>query len=155
MIITFLYIIIFGIKSKYMIFFGILHLLGVSVILAYLLAGTNRIILGIMIPVIVVLGIKFYNMRTNNLYLIWAGIRKYKQGMCDYYPIFPYFASALLGVIFGRSFYPEGNRQNFPDLSEKFPIKFLSTMGRYSLLIYLVHQPLLMGVFEIIKAFRS
>lgn len=149
-IITLIYYSIFGTKN--MIIFGILHLLGVSIIFSSLLVGVNRIILVLLIPVIIILGYKFEQMGSDTPYFIWAGIQQYDLHLVDYYPVFPYFAPALLGVIIGRTVYKGAGRPNFPDLSEKFPIKFFSTMGRYSLLIYLIHQPILMGVFMVFGA---
>lgn len=56
----------------------------------------------------------------------------------DYEPIFPWFAVTLLGVVAGR---------NVPMVRGVVPKKLrpLSFMGRFSLLIYLLHQPVLFG----------
>lgn len=60
----------------------------------------------------------------------------------DFFPIFPWAFLFLLGVCFGR--WLEAHR-DAPALQRKYP-KALCFPGRHSLLIYLLHQPLLYGL---------
>jgi uncharacterized membrane protein len=74
------------------------------------------------------------------------GVRQFGRYMVDYYPILPWFGIALLGVFVGHTLYPGGTpRFTLPDLSQRAPIRGLTFLGRHSLLIYLVHQPILLG----------
>ncbi len=127
--------------------FGILHLLGASIILAYpflrwnkwasLIAGVGVITLGVYVDRFVV----------TFPWLIWLGIKQAGVYMVDFYPLLPWFGPALLGVFVGFSVYPAGQRVfTLPDGSELFPVRGLQFLGRHSLLIYLLHQPLLIGV---------
>jgi uncharacterized membrane protein len=71
--------------------------------------------------------------------------------MVDYYPLFPWFGIALLGAFAGLTLYPGGIRGfSLPDLSEKTPIRGLTFLGRHSLLIYLVHQPILLAILFVV-----
>jgi uncharacterized membrane protein len=66
--------------------------------------------------------------------------------MVDYYPLAPWLGVALLGVVVGRTAYAEGQRQfTIPDFSMTPPIPWLRFLGRHSLSVYLIHQPLLIG----------
>jgi uncharacterized membrane protein len=66
--------------------------------------------------------------------------------MVDYYPLLPWGGAALLGVACGRLNYPDGRRRlSLPDLSAAAPVRALRFLGRHSLLIYLLHQPILLG----------
>ena len=67
-------------------------------------------------------------------------------GMVDYYPLVPWLGVALLGIVAGRTAYADGQRHfELPDLSASQPITWLCTLGRNSLVVYLAHQPLLIG----------
>lgn len=66
--------------------------------------------------------------------------------MGDYLPILPWLGFYLVGLAIGRVAYPE-IKTLFPSASEKIqrmtaPISFL---GRHSLIIYLVHQPVFLA----------
>ena len=71
----------------------------------------------------------------------------------DYRPLLPWFGVVLLGVALGQWLYPQARRVvELPDLSRFAPIAFLGLLGRRSLAIYLVHQPLLLGVLALLGA---
>ncbi len=128
--------------------FGILHLLGLTIILAYpflqggrwpsLVAGLGFIGLGNYLNTFVV----------NHPWLIWLGVRQAGRAMADYYPLFPWSGIALLGIFAGYTLYPEGqSRFPLPDLTHLIPIRPLRFIGQHSLLIYMVHQPIFIGMF--------
>lgn len=67
--------------------------------------------------------------------------------MSDYYPLVPWFGFALLGIWAGWRLYPGRTRRfTLPDLAHVAPIRALSFLGRHSLVIYLVHQPVLLAL---------
>jgi uncharacterized membrane protein len=68
----------------------------------------------------------------------------------DYFPLFPWFGFMLLGVVVGDCLYC-GNKRRFrmPDLSKYVPAKLFSWMGRHSLGIYLIHQPIIAGALSV------
>lgn len=126
--------------------FGILHLLGLSTILAYpfLRSRWASLVAGI---VVIALGVYAARLVSSSPWFIWLGVNQIGRFMVDYYPILPWFGIALLGIFVGFSLYPQGNRQfALPDLSHAASIRGLAFLGRHSLFIYLIHQPILLGI---------
>ena len=67
--------------------------------------------------------------------------------MVDYYPVLPWFGLALVGIYVGHTLYANSVACfTLPDKSQTPLIRELSFLGRHSLLIYIVHQPLLIGL---------
>jgi uncharacterized membrane protein len=123
--------------------FGILHLLGLSTILAcpFLRSRWASLVGGVFV---IALGTYVSGLITLSPWLLWLGVQQIGRRMVDYYPLAPWFGVALLGVFVGFSLYPEGRRgYPLPDLSRSLPVRGLGFLGRHSLLIYLVHQPVL------------
>lgn len=127
--------------------FGILHLLGLATILAYpllrlrpwaaLLGGLACLAAGAALSDAVIDG----------PWLIWLGVLQANRSMADYYPVLPWFGVVLLGVWAGMVFYPGGTRGFvvLDELGDAALLRGLRFLGRHSLLIYLVHQPILLG----------
>ena len=64
----------------------------------------------------------------------------------DYEPIFPWFGVVLIGMGLGEFLYPEGVRSfTLPQIPE-IVVRPLAFLGRHSLIIYLVHQPIIILV---------
>jgi uncharacterized membrane protein len=127
--------------------FGILHLLGLSIILAYPFLGYNKWVSLLAGLLAIGLGIYLNKLVVSFPWLIWLGVRQAGVYMADYYPLLPWFGLALLGIFAGYSFYPQGVRRfTWPDLARLAPIRSLRFLGRHSLLIYLIHQPILIAL---------
>ena len=128
--------------------FGILHLIGFSVVAAYpFLPYRRRYASLIAAAAFIGLGIYANRQIVSHPWLIWLGISQRGRPMVDYYPILPWFGVVLVGLFAGHALYPGGRRRfALPDLSGAWPIRALSTLGRHALLIYLVHQPVLLGL---------
>jgi uncharacterized membrane protein len=125
------------------IIFGILHLIGFSIIFGqfFLKFKKMNLLLGL---IIILLGFYLQNFRFDFPWLLWLGFIPKDFFTFDYFPILPWFGVSLLGIFFGNVLYNKGKR-NFKirDFSNSVAVKFLSFLGRNSLTIYLLHQPLL------------
>ncbi|MCK0167773.1 DUF1624 domain-containing protein [Jannaschia sp. S6380] len=80
-------------------------------------------------------------------WLVWTGLGTTIPPMIDYEPVIPWVAPMLLGVALGRL----GDRVwrrlgNRPGRSPSRPGTLLAWAGRHSLAVYLVHQPILIGL---------
>lgn len=131
------------------IIFGILHLIGTAVILAPLFLPRPRLA-GILGIVIIAATKWLANLSIHSWWLLPLGIGEKHIAMADYYPLFPWFGVILIGIWLGSALYPGGTRRfritelkNINDLPGTGIIRLL---GRHSLLIYLIHQPIIFGV---------
>jgi len=123
--------------------FGILHMIGVSVILLPFfrrLREWNVLIA----TLIIMLGI---NIRNFSLFtfpfslLLPFGITPPNFTTLDYYPLLPWFGVVLIGLALGDFFYIRTKRTPKPTNQM---LQFLSFPGKHALIIYLVHQPILL-----------
>ncbi len=124
------------------IWFGILHFIGISVFLAYPLLKyrISNLLLGL---VFIVLGFFLAGLVFDFPWLLWLGLRPASFYTLDYFPLFPWLGLALIGVFFGNVLYKNNKRQfKVPNIPNRNPICFL---GRHSLIIYLLHQPILIA----------
>ena len=126
-----------------MIFFGILHLIGVSIVLAYpfLVLKLPNVALGFGC---IALGLYLNDFSAAHPWLAWLGIRP-NSFMLDYWPIFPWFGVMLLGVAAGNVFYGARRKQTTGATQRPQVIRPLAFLGSYSLTVYLVHQPILLA----------
>jgi uncharacterized membrane protein len=126
--------------------FGVLHLIGIAIILAYPFLKLKYWNLGIG-SVLVLIGIYLYNLKFNFSFLIWLGFLPQNTYPADYFPVLPWFGVVLIGIFVGKILYSNYKRNfKLPDLSNFSLIKFFRFLGRHSLLIYLIHQPILIGI---------
>ena len=124
--------------------FGILHLIGISIILAYPLLRFRWLNLALGV-IIIGLGPVMRAWRPDFPWLEW--LAPTPGSGVDYAPLVPMFGRVLIGVFLGNMLYPRGVRRYKPvDLADKRSVKALRRMGQNSLLIYLVHQPILLGI---------
>ncbi len=126
--------------------FGVLHCIGISIILGYFFLRFYwvNLVLGLFI---IAAGWMLYYQAFPFSFFIWLGFRPYGMYTVDYFPLLPWFGVVLLGVFLGKTLYP-GYRRGFriPDFSNIPPLAFFGYCGRHSLTIYLLHQPVLIAV---------
>ena len=135
--------------------FGILHLLGASMMLYPLLRRLPTGALAALGAVLVLAGYWLLARRFATEWLFIFGVRSVHYVAGDYFPLLPYFGWFCLGVVLGRTVYRD-KRTRFPRAPvDAAPIRFLSLCGRHSLLIYLAHQPLLYGLILLLSKFTS
>ncbi len=79
-------------------------------------------------------------------WLMPFGITSPSFSSFDYFPLIPWFGIFLVGAALGKSMYAP-KRSLLP---WRLPQTFVNFAGRHSLLIYIVHQPLIMGVLYVL-----
>ncbi|NLM30926.1 MAG: DUF1624 domain-containing protein, partial [Methanomicrobiales archaeon] len=133
--------------SAYIVF-GILHFIGVAILLAPLFVrfGATNLILS---AACIIAGYVTETIR-GPWPLLWLGIRPIPFTSLDYVPLLPWFSLVLLGMTFGYLFYPGGERGFSFRAVEPAVVRPLSLLGRHSLLIYFLHQPVILLVIAIL-----
>ena len=127
--------------------FGILHLIGVSIILAYPLL---RYRFANLILSVSLIGVGWYmqaqGVSSESPWLLPLGVVPENLPMPDYRPLLPWFGVVLLGLFAGNVLYGGGKRP--AGVPKKAPLvaKPLAPLGRNSLFIYLIHQPVLVAL---------
>lgn len=132
------------------IWFGVLHLLGVCMMVWPLFRKLPVWPLAILGIAIVVQGYYFNTIRVEPRWLFPLGLRPVGFVTADYFPIFPELGWFLLGAVLGKTAYREKQTllPRFP--AEAAPIRFFRWCGRSSLWIYLIHQPILYGILSLL-----
>lgn len=125
------------------IYFGILHLLGLCMMLYPLykkLPNAGLVGIGLLI---VIFGYRFSYLTTTNPYLFVLGITTKSFSSGDYFPLFPHLGWYFIGVFLGKTVY-KVRKTRFPNFpAENKIVRFFQFCGRHSLWIYLIHQPIL------------
>ncbi len=147
------------------IWFGILHMLAVCMLLAAAVNPPLRRlhpVIGLLVCALLFavtlhirdgyIGFPFWkltlpNAVMNSRFLFPIGIVADSFFSADYFPLFPwmfiFFAGASAGLWEARG--------RFPAFFAKSRLRPLSFVGRHALLIYILHQPALFGLFSLIQ----
>lgn len=137
------------IRSEFIIF-GILHFIGLTIILAYPFLKNNEshrymnLAAGL---IFIAAGIYLSTFTFNFDWLLWLGFIPQNLVTVDYFPLLPWLGVVLLGIFSGGVLYRSYQRRfRFPDISAFLPVRVFTFLGRHSLIIYFIHQPILIVV---------
>ena len=131
---------------------GVLHLLGICMMVYPLFRRLPTAPLAALALCIILIGYAITGLRVSAPFLFPLGLVTDHFFSSDYFPIFPQLGWFLLGVVLGRTVYA-GKQTLLPGRAQDFfLLRFLRWCGRQSLFIYLLHQPLLYGVLELLAA---
>lgn len=139
-----------------LIVFGVLHMLGLSMIFygffQKILKKINCYLLMILFPILFVITFNIINgyIGINNIFiavpktlydnkfLFPVGIISNSFSSADYFPMFPWIFLFLFGTVLGSL----KNKNEFPHFMYLSKCKFLEKCGKHTLLIYILHQPI-------------
>lgn len=129
--------------------FGILHLIGASIILAYPFLNLRlpNLVLGVAV-LAAGLYLDALNLSAQSPWLLPLGVVPEGLFMPDYRPLLPWFGVVLIGLFFGNVLYAGGRMNAFPE-STPPAARPLLPLGRHSLFIYMVHQPVLIALLAV------
>jgi len=130
------------------VFFGVLHLLAVSSVLAWPLLGRPALALAAGILVFAA-GLILGPVRFDWPWLAWLGFRPSGLYPADYLPLLPWFAWVAFGSAARDLASAWLSRRPRPDQAPWSPpraLRPLAFLGRHSLWAYLIHLPLLYGL---------
>ncbi len=131
------------------VFFGVLHFIAVASVLGLVFLRFNwmNLLLGIALIVFAAnAGFPWFDRPGWR----WLGLMTHKPPTEDYVPLLPWFGVVLVGLFIGRqmlrlTWILRLERK----LRDKLLLRMLAYAGKRSLLIYLAHQPLLIGLLSV------
>jgi len=127
------------------VFFGILHMIAVGAILSAPFLGAPAIVPALAAAAVLWIATTVTDPLFDAPALWWVGLSTTTPVSNDYVPVFPWLAPMLVGVALGRLI--ATGRIRLPAVAPTaMPLRALAAAGRWSLVIYLVHQPLLFGL---------
>jgi uncharacterized membrane protein len=124
------------------IYFGILPAIAVASVLAWPLANRPRTALVVGV-VVVVAGVFWSHPMFDARPLSWIGFVTEKPATEDYVPLAPWAGFVAMGIAAGHWLVRSGFRATAPLAAAPAWLRWL---GRHSLFVYMVHQPILLGV---------
>jgi len=129
--------------GEYFAYFSVLHCIALSALLALplirspLWAPIGAAILFLFLPAV------FSSSLFDTRWLAWIGFFTMVPETADLVPMFPWFGVVLLGLVGMRLF---ERSPLFTWTTAAIPVAILARIGRWSLVIYLIHQPLLFAI---------
>lgn len=134
------------------IFFGVLHCISLSSLLALPFLRAPLII----VFLVAVIALSAPTLIANSFFdrpdMFWLGLNKDLPRTNDYVPLLPWLGVVLMGVVTARLLL---TRDAFTVHLARPSFKPLTLMGRYALPIYLLHQPVLMGLLWVFVTFAG
>ncbi|WP_349367655.1 heparan-alpha-glucosaminide N-acetyltransferase [Salinarimonas sp.] len=128
------------------IFFGILHMIAVGSVLALPFLRLHPALSALAAAAVLGAPILYADPAFDTRWLAWIGFFETPPDTNDFEPVFPWLAAVLAGVALGRVMMGTRLRERVAAMRAEGRIgRGLVWMGRWSLVIYLLHQPILMG----------
>jgi uncharacterized membrane protein len=126
--------------------FGILHCIAVASLLAWPFTRHpfTALVTGM---AIVAIGLQVRLPLFDTAWLNWIGLMTHKPATEDYVPLFPWVGLVLIGISLG-TWISVRKRPGIAALGRASP-QWLTWLGRHSLLVYMVHQPVLLGIMHV------
>jgi uncharacterized membrane protein len=144
--------------------FGILHLIGLSIILTVPFFRSwvaTRVMLGLIWSVWAIISlITRFRLACDvcqppPLVVEWllmiVGFWPQWWQTLDYYPLLPWWGVVVAGVALGQFAYPADRHRFDLGPSRAGGWRVLALLGRHSLVIYLIHQPILVAILLLLK----
>ncbi|MBO6674253.1 MAG: DUF1624 domain-containing protein [Rhizobiales bacterium] len=129
------------------IYFGILHHIALASVVIALVASHHAFLAATVAAAVLITNAYVAEPVLNHPATIWLGLGTQTPVTADWVPAFPWLAAGLLGFAIGKQVLIPWLRSRPPsEKSEIRPRDPLTWMGRRSLIIYLIHQPILIGL---------
>lgn len=126
--------------------FGILQCIAVVSVLAVpFLRPSRAVALGAAVLAVALPGL--VQLPGSSRWVSWTGLTEATAPTIDSAPVLPLFALTLLGVVLMRTLRANGGDHRLAAVStDRGLLGWLAFLGRHTLVIYLVHQPILLGL---------
>ncbi len=132
--------------------FGILHFIGTSIIILSFLANFKY--LNLILGFLSIFGADTIHNISSNIKLLYIfGVNTNAGATIDYFPIFPWIGVIFIGIFIGNSFYKNLKQPiKIPNLKI---CNFAIFLGKHSLLIYMIHVPIIILVVAVFAIFYN
>jgi uncharacterized membrane protein len=132
------------------VFFGVLHHIALASLLGLAFLGLDWANLPIGLALIL-LGAFVKLPAFDAPALQWIGLMTHKPITEDYVPLLPWFGVVLLGIFAGRRFIDQDFLVPLRTwVSAGYFTRLLAFAGRHSLILYMLHQPIFIGLLHIV-----
>ena len=147
----------YRVNSDTFIFFGILHLLAACSIFSLIIYRLPVLVL-LMLGALLLFFPDYFHSSTfyndnffSSNYLSWTGLYNGKTGSVDFYAFMPWSAAFVFGLAISKIFVKPKRSSSLSPLSFKeekvnFALSNILWIGRNSLLVYLIHQPIVIAL---------
>ncbi len=134
--------------------FGIIHFIALSTLLALPFLRFYK--LNLFLGAVLLASSLFISLpQINSALLLWLGFTFPGFVSLDYVPLFPWFGLVLIGIFVGKFFYIKVNLNSIVEKPRLQIVSLLETAGRKSLLLYLIHQSILLGLLQLYVMFSK
>ncbi|MBQ5968844.1 MAG: DUF1624 domain-containing protein [Clostridia bacterium] len=127
------------------IWFGILHFLGVAMLLGHFIKRLPNAAVAALAVGCFALGVWFETLTVSVPFLFPLGLCARGFMSADFYPLFPHLGYVCVGILLGKTLYRD-KRSRLPKGGDAPLWRPLCFLGRHTLLLYFVHQPLVIGL---------
>jgi len=129
------------------IFFGILHSIAAASVLGLAFLHMPLVLIAVAAFAVFLAPHIFADPYFNAWAWRWLGLMTYFPQTNDYEPVLPWFSATLTGILVARVAIKTGAMEQIAQWqATTYPARILCLGGRHSLIIYLVHQPILFGL---------
>ena len=132
--------------------FGILHFIGVAILVGFLFV--RRPLLALPVGLLVLFLPRLTSWRHSLFALEWVGMIRAPRPAFDYFPLIPWVGLTLIGLALGAYFFPWARRRVSLPASPVAPVRWLQLAGQNALLLYLIHQPLIVTTLVLLGLVR-
>jgi uncharacterized membrane protein len=136
------------------IFFGILHHVALASVLALPFLRFPTIAIAASAAIAFALPWLVAHPLLDQPWAVWLGFSRMPLETADFVPVFPWFGCVLTGMALARLLLPTLGTSRWAQWrATARPARLIAWGGRHSLVVYLVHQPLFIGVLMLAMQF--
>ncbi|MDD4495729.1 MAG: heparan-alpha-glucosaminide N-acetyltransferase domain-containing protein, partial [Eubacteriales bacterium] len=99
----------------------------------------------------IIFGTFLTGLKAPNNYLSFFGYTAPGFTSADYYPVFPWIGIFMFGIAAGKVLYKAKTSLLRTDLKDNF----INFAGRNTLIVYVLHQPIIIGVLKAVQLLSS
>ncbi|AMJ60440.1 heparan-alpha-glucosaminide N-acetyltransferase [Bosea sp. PAMC 26642] len=138
------------------IFFGILHHVAVASVLALPFLVLPTVVLAAAAALSFALPALAEHVLFDQPSLVWLGLSELPVRSADFVPVFPWFGCVLSGMVLARMLLPHFDTSALGRWrAGSLPARAIVWGGRNSLIVYLVHQPVFIGLLLLAAPFTT